>query len=123
MNEAQEILQSLGERFATSANVKQVFGEPIERGGRTVVPVARVQYRIGGGWGGGKHEGEDVNHPLAGGGGGGGGIVKASPAGAIEITDSGTRFIPFVSPVDVIRACVRGLVAVLVIRRLTRKRG
>ena len=58
MNQAQEILQSMAERFATTANVKQVFGEPIERGGRTViVPVARVQYRLGAGYGGGEQDG------------------------------------------------------------------
>ena len=42
MNQAQEILQSMAERFATTASVKQVFGEPIERGNKTIIPVARV---------------------------------------------------------------------------------
>jgi uncharacterized spore protein YtfJ len=46
MNQAQEILQSMAERVATSASVRQVFGEPIERGGRTIIPVARVQYGL-----------------------------------------------------------------------------
>src|SRR5262249_54499797 len=80
-NRAQEILQSLAERFATTANVKQVFGEPIHSNGRTVVPVARVQYRLGGGWGGGERKDEGAGGPRAGGGGGGGGMVGGCPGG------------------------------------------
>ena len=123
MNQAQEILQSIAERFAATATVKQVFGDPIERGGRTVVPVARVQYRLGGGWGGSRQGGAAEDKPLAAGGGGGGGVVAARPVGALEITDAGTRFIHFVDPGDIAKACVGGLLAILVVRRLTRKRG
>lgn len=122
MNQVQEILQSIAERFATSASVKQVFGEPIERNGRTIIPVARVQYGFGGGYGGGEQEGAEVNRPLAGGGGGGGGGVKAKPAGVLEITDAGTRFIRFVDPAEIVKACVGGLMAILIVRRLTRRR-
>jgi len=49
MNQAQEILQAIAERFATTASVKQVFGEAIQANGRTIVPVARVEYGPGGG--------------------------------------------------------------------------
>lgn len=122
MNHAQEILQSMAERFAATANVKQVFGEPIERGGRTIVPVARVKYRLGAGWGGGEQEGATVDRPLAAGGGGGGGVVKAKAAGALEITDSGVRFIRFFDAGDIAKACVGGVLAILVVRRLTRRR-
>jgi uncharacterized spore protein YtfJ len=120
MNQAQGILQSMAERFAATANVKQVFGEPIERGGKTIVPVARVQYRLGGGYGGGEQEQATRERPLAAGGGGGGGMVKASPAGALEITDAGTRFIRFIDPTDMVKACVGGLIVVLILRRLLR---
>ena len=74
MNHAQEILQSLTERFAATANVKQVFGEPIETQGKTIVPVARVAYHVGAGWGGRKLESGEGGQ---GGGGGGGGVVAA----------------------------------------------
>ena len=110
----------MAERFATTANVKQVFGEPIERGGRTVIPVARVQYRLGAGYGGGEQEQATRERPLAAGGGGGGGIVKASPAGALEITEAGTRFIRFIDPADMVKACVGRLIAILILRRLAR---
>ncbi len=88
MNHAQEILQSLTERFSASANVKQVFGEPIEAHGKTIVPVARVMYHVGAGWGGRKAETEDGGM----GGGGGGGVVVAVPAGVLEVTPEGVRF-------------------------------
>ena len=122
MNQVREILQSMAERLATSASVKQVFGEPIERNGRIIIPVARVKYGFGGGYGGGEQEGVDAGRPLAGGGGGGGGAVKAKPAGVLEITDTSTRFIRFIDPVDIVKACVGGVVAVMVIRRLMRSR-
>ena len=88
MNQAQEILQSLTERFAATANVKQVFGEPIEMQGKTIVPVARVMYNVGAGWGGRKTESAEGGH----GGGGGGGKVVATPAGVLEVTPNGVRF-------------------------------
>jgi uncharacterized spore protein YtfJ len=88
MNHAQEILQTLTEHFTTTANVKQVFGHPIETQGKTIVPVARVMYHVGGGWGGRK-----VEAPEGGiGGGGGGGLVIALPVGVLEITPQGVRF-------------------------------
>jgi uncharacterized spore protein YtfJ len=121
MNHAQEILQSMAERFAGTASVKQVFGEPIQREGRTVVPVACVHYRLGGGWGGGEvTENSSAPPRRGGGGGGGGGLVKASPVGALEITDAGTRFIRFLDPADIVKACVGGWLAILLLRRLMR---
>jgi uncharacterized spore protein YtfJ len=124
MNQAQEILHSLAERFSATAHVKQVFGEPIQANGRTVIPVARVHYRMGAGGGSGESKGDSQQAPRgSGGGGGGGGLVTARAVGALEISDSGTRFIQFVDPGEIIKACVGGLVAILIIRRLTRRRA
>lgn len=86
MNHAQEILQTLTEHFATTANVKQVFGDPIETQGKTIVPVARVMYHVGSGWGGRRLEAAE------GGMGGGGGAVIALPVGVLEVTREGVRF-------------------------------
>ena len=122
MNQVKEILQSIAERVATAASVKQVFGEPIERGGKIIIPVARVKYGFGAGYGGGEQEYGEANRPLAGGGGGGGGGVKAKAVGALEITDESTRFIRFIDPVDIVKVCVGGLVALMVVRRLTTRR-
>jgi uncharacterized spore protein YtfJ len=88
-----DLLQKIGETLGSTATVKSVFGEPIHVNGKTVVPVAKIAYGFGGGFGTGK--GGAVADQQGEGGGGGGG-VRAFPAGALEITDKGTRFVPFV---------------------------
>jgi uncharacterized spore protein YtfJ len=88
MNHAQEILQTLTEHFATTANVKQVFGDPIETQGKTIVPVARVMYHVGSGWGGRRLEATEGGM----GGGGGGGAVIALPVGVLEVTPERVHF-------------------------------
>ncbi|MEO8050905.1 MAG: spore germination protein GerW family protein [Acidobacteriota bacterium] len=79
--------------MGSSATIKAVFGEPVYAARRTVIPVAKVAYGFGGGFGTGhgKTESDKGRH---GEGGGGGGRVRAFPAGALEITENGTRFIP-----------------------------
>jgi len=78
------------------ASVASVYGAPIERNGRTVVPVAKIRYGFGGGYGqdpddaAGAPAGEDRESTGAGMGGG----VTATPTGGVEITDTQTRFIP-----------------------------
>jgi len=84
-----QLLENLAQRVASDASVKQVYGDPVTVGDRTVIPAAQVRYAFGGGGGGGKPNGEEA------GGGGGGGRVAAQPCGALEITPQGTRFIPF----------------------------
>jgi uncharacterized spore protein YtfJ len=86
----QQLLQSFADRVSTSASVRNVYGDPVVVGNRTVIPVAQVGYAFGGG-GGTKDEGESPK-----GGGGGGGKVSARPCGALEVTPEGTRFIDFV---------------------------
>jgi uncharacterized spore protein YtfJ len=82
----QQLLQSLAERVSASASVKNVYGDPVVVGNRTLIPTAQVRYGFGGG-GGSKGEQES--------GGGGGGGVSARPSGALEITPEGARFIKF----------------------------
>ena len=88
---ANEMLEKLGESIGSRATVKSVFGEPIHAGDKTVVPIAKVCYGFGGGFGAGPTK---DGSPKGEGGGGGAG-VRAYPAGALEITPSGTRFIQF----------------------------
>lgn len=90
---ATDWLQKFGETFGSSATVKSVFGEPVHAHGRTVVPIAKVAYGFGGGFGSGKGAADAARQGEGGGGGGG---VRAYPAGALEISDSGTRFVPFI---------------------------
>jgi uncharacterized spore protein YtfJ len=76
----QQLSQSLAERVSASASVKNVYGDPVAVGNRTVIPVAQVPYGFGGGGG---SKGEQEN------GGGGGGGVSARPSGTLEITPEG----------------------------------
>ncbi len=90
-----------------------MFGDPIERGDRTVVPVARVAFGFGGGYGsGGKAESEQTGQ-----GGGGGGGATATPVGALEITDEGTRFVRFEERRRSLGVLVVGVVAGLLLGR------
>jgi len=84
----QQVLDSIGERIAAGASIKNVYGDPVVVGERTVVPVARVRYAFGGGGGSPKSDPEVS-------GGGGGGRVSARPCGALEVTPHGTRFLTF----------------------------
>jgi len=82
----QQILESVGERVAAGASIKNVYGDPVTVAERTVIPVAQVRYAFGAG--GSPRSGEEAS-------GGGGGRVSARPCGALEITAHGTRFIAF----------------------------
>ncbi len=109
--DAKNILHQIGDSLASSATVKSVFGEPIHTEGRTVVPVANVAYGFGGGFGSGHRNHQAENGGQEGEGGGGGGGVRAYPAGALEITPQGTRFIPFPDMRLVAGAFLAGLAA------------
>ncbi len=110
-------IDRLVERVGGRASAKAVFGEPVERGGTTVIPVAKVRYAFGGGAGSGGKEDEDTNDQ--GQGAGGGGMVSAQPLGFIEIREGQAEFRPlpqFNSPVPIILASA--VAAWLVLRGL-----
>ena len=83
--EMQELFQHL-RTLPQHIGAKSVYGEPIVCGDKTIVPVASVAFGFGGGFG--QAPGE------RGEGGGGGGGFRGVPAGYIEITPAGTRFVP-----------------------------
>ena len=87
------VIQEFVESLHSTATVKSVFGQPIQIEGKTVVPIAKVAYGFGGGFGTKPKFGESHPDEKQEGGGGGGG-VKAFPAGALEITPSRTIFVP-----------------------------
>jgi uncharacterized spore protein YtfJ len=113
-NEPQSnLVEQLAHSVGASARAEAVFGRPVERDGITVVPVARVRWGVGGGYG------KKPKSPDTGGGGGGGMVL--SPAGYIEIRQGETRFRPIVDPALVFAtAAGLGVMAFLVVRRLTR---
>ena len=89
----ERLLQALMERLGGQAHVSTVFGDPIQCDGKTIVPVAKVGYGVGGA--AGRSAGEDPDSPDEGGGAGGGVGLGASPFGVVEVTKEETRFIPF----------------------------
>jgi uncharacterized spore protein YtfJ len=113
---ATDLLQKISDTLGSTATVKAVFGDPIHANGKIVVPVAKVAYGFGGGFGTGK-DGPHVDRQEEGGGGGG---VCAYPAGALEITDSGTRFVPFLHPGSLAAAFTAGAVLALILTRRRR---
>jgi uncharacterized spore protein YtfJ len=66
------------ERLAGVLGEREVFGEPVQQGGSTLLPVARVRGGGGGGTGGKAEEGR-----------GGGFGLNAEPAGAFSISANG----------------------------------
>jgi uncharacterized spore protein YtfJ len=105
---AEDIILNLSDHFAVTANAKSVYGEPIQTGNRTIVPVAKVGYGLGATSGG--RNGETV------GGGGGGGGVGARPVGYIEITEEATRYVEFSAVKKMIVASALGFAAGYLLR-------
>lgn len=71
----------LRELAAQLSGARLCYGEPVQAGGHTVIPVASVRVRGGVGFGEGRSAG-----------GGGGGALDASPVGFIDIGPEGARF-------------------------------
>jgi uncharacterized spore protein YtfJ len=103
-------------------SVRQVFGEPVERDGVTVIPAATV---MGGGGGGG---GEGVKQPSgesseaepqrqSGAGAGFGGVMW--PAGAFEIRDGRVTWRP---AIDVTRVLLMALALAIALVRARNRR-
>jgi uncharacterized spore protein YtfJ len=72
------------------------FGEAVQRNGHTLIPVARVNFGYGLGFGGGSRSGggEQETGSEGGGGGGGGGGGSSTPVAVIDISDEGVRIEP-----------------------------
>ncbi len=115
--EPTEILQ----QAADTLTVRRVFGEPIERDGVLVVPVARV--RGGAGAGGGEARGPQSEGDGAGRGSGGGWGADARAVGVFVIAGGDVRWVP---ALDLNRVILGGqvaaVVALLVVRSIVKSR-
>lgn len=81
-------IEGLAHQLGIAANAKNIYGEPVERDGVTIIPVAKLGYGFGGG--SGKNEKDE--------GMGGGGGLGITPVGYIEIKNGETRFRPTRDP-------------------------
>ena len=121
----ENFIEKLAAQLGQSASVKNVYGEPIQAGDKTIVPVAQIAYGFGGGYGHGKNKMKQQNEPAetnqeAGEGAGGGGGIVAKPKGVNEITARSTRFIPASGT----KILITGLVTGFIMRGLfSRKRN
>jgi len=78
------LAERLAEKFGGAGNVKVAFGDPVERGETTVIPVAKVRLGFGAGQGG-----DETSR-----GSGGGGGLQVTPVGYIEMTNGSASYRP-----------------------------
>jgi uncharacterized spore protein YtfJ len=86
---ADTFIGTMAEKLGAVARAATVFGEPVERDGITVIPVAKARWAFGGGAGQRKDEGGTQED-----GAGGGGGVQVTPVGFIEIKNRAANFRP-----------------------------
>jgi uncharacterized spore protein YtfJ len=95
---ADRFIGTMAEKLGAVARAATVFGEPVERDGVTVIPVAKARWGFGGGAGQRKVEGGGKQADGAGGkqadGAGGGGGAQVTPIGFIEIKNNEANFRP-----------------------------
>jgi uncharacterized spore protein YtfJ len=106
------LLERLVSHVGGNARVQAVFGDPVERDGMTVIPVARVRWGVGGGGG---------SLPDGSGTGGGGGVV-ADPVGYIEIASDRATFQPIGRSFGAVETVASAIAAAIVLRALVRFR-
>ncbi len=92
------LVERLAQKVGLRAAATSVYGDPVEQGGVTVIPVARVRYGFGGGG------------DRTGSGGGGGGVV-AKPSGYIEIGNGTSKFHRIDDPTEILGAVATMIVA------------
>ena len=105
---ADTFIGTIAEKLGAVARAATVFGEPVERDGITVIPVAKARWGFGGGAGQRKDEGADGKQEDGAGGGGG---VQVTPVGFIEIKNNAANFRPIrtVSLAWIITGSILGL--------------
>ncbi len=107
---ADTFIGTMAEKLGAVARAATVFGEPVERDGITVIPVAKARWGFGGGAGQRKGEGEEED------GAGGGGGVQVTPVGFIEIKDNTANFRP-IRTVSLSWIVVGGLLGLFLLRK------
>jgi uncharacterized spore protein YtfJ len=113
---AARMLEAVLERIGLHTGARAVFGEAVERDGRSVIPVAQTMFGAGAGSGSSKES-------DSGEGAGGGAISR--PVGYIEITARGTEFVPlrrpWQEPALVVAYALVGLIVLRTVVRLARR--
>lgn len=119
--ENERYFETLAAHLEQDASVRNVYGEPVQIGKKTIIPVAKIAIGMGTGYGQGKgngkmllaKNGEEEDARNSSGGGAGGGMV-AYPVGIFEVTEKRTRYIP----ANPLRLLVAGGIAGIVLAGL-----
>jgi len=109
-NSASTFLGGMAERLGAAARTTTIFGDPVERDGLTVIPVASALWGFGGGVGQRKHAE----------GGGGGGGMQITPVGFIELKNGAAEFRP-IRRVSFNWIIAGGLAALFLLRKARRQ--
>src|SRR4051812_16379786 len=110
-------VRELVEKWTQGGKAEVVYGEPKVVGDKTIIPVAKISARGGGGGGrGAKDDGS------RGGGMGMGVTMNVTPVGVVEISPSGTRFIPIMDFSKLAYGAAVGFILLLAFMRITRKK-
>jgi uncharacterized spore protein YtfJ len=104
-------VERVAEKMGMAASAKNVYADPVEHDGVTIIPVAKVRWGFGGG--SGKKQGKR--------GKGGGGGMHSTPLGYIEMKDGETTFKPINDPMNLVPLVAVGGLAGWVILRSLRK--
>lgn len=102
------MLASLADRVGATAGVKAVFGEPVEKDGRTVITVAQSM------WGSGAGSGMSEESGVGSGGGGG---AATRPLGYIELSGHGAQYVPLQRPWQDAKLIIAWAVAIWLVSR------
>jgi uncharacterized spore protein YtfJ len=108
-NPATEFISSIAEKLGAATRAATIFGDPVERDGITVIPVARARWGFGGGAGSRKDED----------GAGGGGGAQVTPVGFIELKNGAAEFRP-IRTISLPWMIAGGLATLLLLRRILR---
>jgi uncharacterized spore protein YtfJ len=107
-----EMFQDTMEEFLAAADVRVVYGEPIQHDDTTIIPTAEVLCGLGFGVGSGRgtDTDEDSGKPSSGSGsgGGGGGRILSRPVAVVVASPEGVRVEPVV---DITKIALAGLTA------------
>ncbi len=103
-------VQETMDRFLEVADVKSVYGQPVEHGDTIVIPAAEVLcgMAFGAGYGYGKSNDPEEQNQGSGGGGGGGGRTFSRPVAVIIASPEGVRIDPVI---DITKLGLAGLTA------------
>lgn len=115
---ADRFIGTMAEKLGAVARAATVFGEPVERDGITVIPVAKARWGFGGGAGQRKDEGAGGKQEDGAGGGGG---VQVTPVGFIEIKNDAANFRP-IRTVSVSWIIMGGICSLFLLRETLKRR-